>query len=44
MIYLILILAVLVAFIFGRKYERKQFVKIGKKQPTTQEVILRGRK
>lgn len=29
------------AFIGGRKYERKQFVRVGKKRPTTQDILLR---
>lgn len=28
-----------VAFAAGRKYERKQFVRIGKPKPNTQEVL-----
>lgn len=41
------ILAVLIlvgVFVFGRKYERKQFVRIGTRKPTTQDVILGGKK
>ena len=32
------------AFLMGRKYERKQFVQIGTKRPTTQDIILGGKK
>lgn len=32
------------AFLLGRKYERKQFVQIGTKRPTTQDIILGGKK
>lgn len=38
----VIILAVIfigVAFAVGRKYERKQFVRIGKPKPNTQEVL-----
>ena len=41
------ILAVLIlagVFVFGRQYERKQFVKIGTKRPTTQDIILGDKK
>ena len=44
---LILVLAVLVlAIVFkcGRTYERKQFVRIGTKKPTTQDILLGGKK
>lgn len=43
----VLILAGLIgvlAFLMGRKYERKQFVRIGKKRPTTQDIILGEKK
>lgn len=30
-----------VAFICGRKYEKKQFVRVGKKRPTVQDVLLK---
>lgn len=43
----VLILAILVgvlAFLMGRKYERKQFVQIGTKRPTTQDILLGGKK
>lgn len=39
----LLILAIPAGFIFGRKYERKQFIKVGKRKPSTQDIIL-GRK
>ena len=35
----IIIICVLIAFLCGRKYERKQFVKIGKPKKTTQDVL-----
>ena len=35
----IVVLLGLVAFIAGRKYERKQFVKIGKPKKSIQEVL-----
>ena len=41
------LLAVLIlagVFVFGRRYERKQFVKIGTKRPTTQDILLGGKK
>ena len=41
------ILAVLIlagVFVFGRRYERKQFVHIGTKRPTTQDILLGGKK
>lgn len=41
------ILAVLIlgfVFFMGRKYERKQFVQIGTKRPTTQDIILGDKK
>lgn len=47
MIVLILVLLVLVlAIVFkcGRTYERKQFVRIGTKKPTTQDILLGGKK
>ena len=43
----VLILAGLIgvlAFFMGRKYERKQFVRIGTKRPTTQDIILGEKK
>lgn len=33
-----------IVFFMGRKYERKQFVKIGTKRPTTQDILLGGKK
>ena len=33
----------LIGFLSGRKYERKQFVYIGKKKPTTQDILLGGK-
>ena len=47
MIVLILVLAVLVLFVvfrWGRVYERKQFVRVGTKKPTTQDILLGGKK
>lgn len=47
MMILILVLAVLVLFVvfrWGRVYERKQFVRVGTRKPTTQDVILGGKK
>jgi hypothetical protein len=44
---MIILLAAIVgvlAFLMGRKYERKQFVQIGTKRPTTQDIILGGKK
>lgn len=44
-IWTVIMVAVLaVVFLWGRSYERKQFVHIGKKKPTTQDVILGGKK
>ena len=44
-IWAVLMLVILfVAFMFGRKYERKQFVHIGTKRPTTQDILLGGKK
>lgn len=43
----VLILAGLIgvlAFLMGRTYERKQFVQIGTKRPTTQDILLGGKK
>ena len=33
-----------IVFFMGRKYERKQFVHIGTKRPTTQDILLGGKK
>lgn len=47
MMILILVLAVLVLFVvfrWGRVYERKQFVRVGTRKPTTQDVIFGGKK
>ena len=38
-IMLILVCFVVVSFLAGRKYERKQFVRVGKPIRTTQEVL-----
>lgn len=37
----LLVLLLIIAFVSGRKYERKQFVRIGKKRPTVQDILLR---
>lgn len=43
-VWAVLMSAVLfVVFMFGRKYERKQFVYVGKKKPTTQDILLGGK-
>lgn len=39
-----LVVFLIVSFVSGRRYERKQFVRIGKKRPTTQDVLLGGKK
>ena len=42
LVVMLLVLIVYVAFLHGRSYERKQFVKIGhKKRPTVQDVVLK---
>lgn len=33
-----------IVFFMGWKYERKQFVHIGTKRPTTQDILLGGKK
>lgn len=38
---ILVVLVAVIAFWRGRKYERKQFVKIGKKKPTVQDILLR---
>lgn len=37
----VLVVLLILAFVSGRKYERKQFVRIGKKRPTTQDILLK---
>lgn len=44
MIILIVLMIAVFAFIMGRKYERKQFVRIGTKRQTTQDILLGGKK
>lgn len=44
LIFVLLVLVLAVVFKCGRTYERKQFVRIGTKKPTTQDVILGGKK
>lgn len=34
----------LIGFLNGKTYARKQFHYVGKKRPTTQDIILGGRK
>ena len=41
LISLIVAVLLIVAFISGRKYEKKQFVRVGKKRPTVQDVLLK---
>jgi len=43
---LLVVLIAYVAFLHGRNYERKQFVRVGrsKKQPTVQDVFLKKEK
>lgn len=41
---ILLALIGVLAFLMGRKYERKQFVQIGTKRPTTQDILLGGKK
>lgn len=38
-IMLILVCFVVISFLAGRKYERKQFVRIGKPKRSTQDVL-----
>ena len=41
------LLAVLIlagVFVFGRRWERKQIIFRGVKRPTTQDILLRGKK
>lgn len=33
-----------VVFVFGRRWERKQIIFRGVKRPTTQDILLRGKK
>lgn len=40
----VLVVLLILAFISGRKYERKQFVRIGKRYPTVQDVMLKKQK
>lgn len=41
---LIFVVVLGIVFFMGRKYERKQFVHIGTKRPTTQDILLGGKK
>lgn len=41
---LLAVLILGIVFLMGRKYERKQFVQIGTKRPTTQDIILGDKK
>lgn len=42
LVVMLLVLMLYVAFLHGRNYERKQFVRIGhKKRPTVQDVVLK---
>ena len=38
---LLLVLICYVAFLHGRSYERKQFVRVGKRRLTVQDVVLK---
>lgn len=40
----ILVVFLIISFVGGRRYERKQFVRIGTRRPTTQDVLLGGKK
>lgn len=41
---LLVVFVAVFAFWRGRKYERKQFVKVGKKYPSVQDMVFRKRK
>ena len=44
LVVLLVILIAYIAFLHGRSYERKQFVRVGKKkQPTVQDVVLKDK-